>query len=129
MESTMPSPTTSSRDQLHDQWLEHAEAVFNRMFPADSTEPLPTLDVLERRTVQLAQDMACWLLQQRAQDHAHARPAEPVMCPQCHKPAQAVGQADAALPRRTLTTRAGLIELARQKWRCVACRVTFFPPR
>ena len=129
MESPMPTLTTSSRDQLHAQWLEHAEAVFNRLFPADATDPLPTLDVLERRTVQLAQDLAGWLLQQRAQDHTHARPAEPVPCPQCHGPARAVGAADAPLPRRTLTTRAGPIELARQKWRCAACRVAFFPPR
>jgi hypothetical protein len=87
----MPSPTPSSRDQRHDQWLAHAEAVFDRMFPADATEPLPTLDVLERRTVQLAHDMASWLLQQRAQDHTPARPSDPIACPRCHTPGRAVG--------------------------------------
>lgn len=123
------SNTSSRQDHLHQQWLEHAEAVFNRMFPADSAEPLPTLDVLERRTVQLAQDMAAWLLQQRAQDETHARPTQAALCPHCDRPAKAVANADDSLPRRTLTTRTGPIELARQKWRCVTCRVTFFPPR
>ncbi|HEX4607885.1 MAG TPA: hypothetical protein VH092_06755 [Urbifossiella sp.] len=125
----MTTTATSHRDQLRSQWVEHAEAVFDRLFPADQTEPLPTLDRLERRTVQLSQDLAAWLLQQRAQDEAQARPAEPALCPRCRPPARAVGAADAPLPRRTVITRAGPIELARQKWRCGACRVTFFPPR
>ncbi|HEX4612722.1 MAG TPA: hypothetical protein VH092_31290, partial [Urbifossiella sp.] len=44
----MTTTATSHRDQLRAQWVEHAEAVFDRLFPADQTEPLPTLDRLER---------------------------------------------------------------------------------
>ena len=70
MEPDMPTIPTSSPDQLYDQWLEHAEAVFTGVFPADSTGPLPTLDGLERRTAQLAQDTAHWLPAHRHQDQA-----------------------------------------------------------
>ena len=35
----MTTTTTSRREELHAQWLEHAEGVFNRLFPADSAAP------------------------------------------------------------------------------------------
>jgi transposase len=58
-----------------------------------------------------------------------ARPAEAPCCPKCNRPARRVGKPGDPLHRRVLETRAGPIELVREKWRCTACRVVFFPPR
>jgi hypothetical protein len=98
---TVPQPVCS-RDELRRQWQEHADALFERLFPADQAQPLPSFDQLEKRTVQLARDLASWLLQQRSQDAAHARPAQPPTCPRCGQQGRRVGAADAPLSRRVL---------------------------
>ena len=49
------------REDLRRQWLEHAGAVFDRLFPAGDA-PTPTFDQLEQRTCNLSTDLAGWLL-------------------------------------------------------------------
>jgi hypothetical protein len=126
---TTPTPTPSKRDEIRRELHEHVEALFNRLFPEDQSQPLPSFDRIEEQTLQLTRDLESWLLEQRVQSAADARLVETPACPQCQRPARRVGQAGEPLPRRVLTTRAGPIELAREKWRCTTCRVVFFPPR
>lgn len=120
---------TPSRDGIRRDLHAHVDAIFNRLFPDDQSKPLPSFDHIEDQTRQLTRDLESWLLEQRVQSAADARPVEAPACPQCQRPARRVGKPDDPLPRRVLTTRAGPIELAREKWRCTACRVVFFPPR
>ena len=62
----MSTPPTTDREQLRRQWQQHADALFDRLFPAAEAQP-PTFDHLEQRTRQLATDLASWLLEQRVQ--------------------------------------------------------------
>jgi hypothetical protein len=123
------SPPAEPREQLRRQFHEHADALFDRLFPQGAPQPTPSFDRLERRTVQLARDLAAWLLERRAAADPAAHPEQPPACPRCGGPARPAGPPGAPPPRRVLTTRAGDIELARAKFRCTACRVVFFPPR
>jgi hypothetical protein len=128
MRST-PTPRTNDHDDLRRPWREHADAVFDRLFPKDTPLPAARFAQLEQRAQQLAQDLAVWLLERRAAADPQVRPAEPPPCPRCGQPGQRVTALDEALPERVLTTGVGEVELAREKWRCTACRVLFFPPR
>ena len=121
------SPTPEPREQLRRQFHEHADALFDRLFPQGAPQPTPSFDHLERRTVQLARDLAAWLLERRAAADPAAHPERPPACPRCGQAARPAG-VPGAPPRRVLTTRAGDIELVREKYRCTACRVVFFPP-
>jgi hypothetical protein len=125
----MSTPTSTDREQLHQQWRDHADALFERLFPADPTQPPPTFDHLEQRTRQLATDLASWLLEQRLQHAADAAPAPLHPCPRCGRPGQPAPPPDDPRPRRVLTTRVGLVAFRRQRWRCTTCRVVFFPLR
>jgi hypothetical protein len=125
----MNASSQPDHDEIRRQLHEHVDAIFNRLFPQDPSQPLPTFDRIEEQTHQLTRDLESWILEQRVQSAADARPVETPACPHCQRPARRVRKPDAPLPRRVLTTRAGPIELAREKWRCTACRVVFFPPR
>lgn len=125
----MNASSQPDRDEIRRQLHEHVAAIFNRLFSQDPSQPLPNFDRIEEQTHQLTHDLESWLLEQRVQSAADARPVETPVCPQCQHSARRVGNPDAPLPRRVLTTRAGPIELAREKYRCTACRVVFFPPR
>jgi hypothetical protein len=115
------------RDTLRQQWQQHTDAVFERLFPPDSPNTVPCFDHLEGRTLQLARDLAVWLLEQRAQQAAAAAAAAPA-CPHCGQPGQPAPPDDDPRPKRTLVTRAGLLELHRDRYHCTTCRVVFFPP-
>src|SRR5262245_32554511 len=119
---------TDPREDLRQQWLDHANSVFDRLFPPDPSQSCPPFETLEQRSVQLSRHLACWLLERRAASSDQVRPAQPPCCPHCQRPAQWVTPPDQPLPKRVLTTSVGEVELARQKWRCATCRVVFFPP-
>jgi hypothetical protein len=125
----MPDPThtADAREDLRRQWHEHADALFNRLFPAGGT-PTPAFDPLEQRACNLANDLASWLLERRVRAAPEACPAQPPACPRCGRPARPACAPDDPLPKRVLRSRVGDIELARTRWRCTACRVVFFPP-
>ena len=124
----MSSAPTIDREQLRQQWQEHADALFERLFPATETQP-PTFDHLEQRTRQLATDLASWLLEQRVQRVANTAPEGPHACPRCGRAGQPAPPPDDPRPKRVLTTRVGPVEFRRQRWRCTTCRVVFFPLR
>jgi hypothetical protein len=119
---------TDSREDLRRQWLGHANAVFDRLFPEGPARECPPFEDLEQRSVQLSRDLASWLLERRAASSDQVRPVQPPCCPRCQRPAQRVTGPDEPLPKRVLTTSIGDVGLAREKWRCTTCRVVFFPP-
>jgi len=79
MESNMLTIPISSRDRHYDQWLEHAEAAFTSIYPADSTGPLRSHDGPEQLTLQLAADVARGLRQQQAQEETEPEEAVPLL--------------------------------------------------
>lgn len=115
------------REALRREWLENASSVFDRIFPDDAS-PCPTLDALERRSVQLSRDLASWLLERRIAAAPEARPDTPAPCPRCGGPGVPAPDPERAMPRRVVTTEAGDVELRRERWRCKGCRAVFFPP-
>ena len=126
MSDHTPPPT---RDQLRDQWLRHAAAAFDRMFADDQQDRLVTFDQREERAIDLGQDLAAWLLERHTAADPDVRPAQTPACPHCGRPGQRVEPPDGALEERQLTTDTGEVGFGREKWRCTACRVVFFPPR
>ena len=122
--STTPTP---DREQLRQQWRDHADAVFDRLFPADALPPPPTFDHLEERTRQLATDLASWLLERRVQCAADTAAEAPPPCPHCGRPGRPAPPPDDPRPQRVLTTRVGPVAFRRERWRCTTCRVVFFP--
>ena len=123
----MSAPSTD-REQLRQQWHDHADALFARLFPADEAQP-PSFDHLEQRTRQLATDLASWLLEQRVQLGADTGAQRPPACPRCGQPGQPAPAPDDPRPKRVLHTRVGPVEFRRERWRCTTCRVVFFPRR
>jgi hypothetical protein len=115
---------------LRQRWLGHAAAAFDLMFHPEHQPDLTTLDQREQRVVELGEDLKNWLLQQHlaAEAHGEAQPGQAVACPRCGKAARRVERPERPHWERRLTTRAGEVVLKRQKWRCPACRVAFFPP-
>jgi hypothetical protein len=122
----MSEPAADTREALRREWLENASSVFDRLFP-EGDQPCPALDALERRSVQLSRDLASWLLERRIAAAPEARPEQPALCPRCGRPGVRATP-DGPLPRRVVTTEAGDVEVARERWRCPACRAVFFPP-
>ena len=123
---TDAAPPAEAREELRRQWREHADALFDRLFP-EGPAPTPSFDHLEQRALNLAGDLAGWLLERRAGCAPEARPADPARCPRCGREGRPDPDPADPMPRRVLRSRAGDIELARQRWRCTTCRVVFFP--
>jgi hypothetical protein len=60
--SDNPFPRPVDADELRRQWHEHADTVFDRLFPDDPQATPPSFAQREQRTDQLARDLAAWLL-------------------------------------------------------------------
>src|SRR5262245_21318522 len=95
----LPGPVDDPRQQLRAQWRRHADAVFDRLFPEDPDAPLPDFDQLEGRAEQLADDLACWLLQQRLDAPPPARPPTAPARPRCGRPGRPLHPRHHPLPR------------------------------
>ncbi len=93
--------TPAVRQVVRQQGRQHADAVFERLFPPDAQASVPLFDHLESRAVRLARDLAGWLLEQRIQHAAPTAAAAP-NCPRCGQPGRPAPHADATRCKRTL---------------------------
>ena len=123
------------KDERYERWLGRAAAAYRRMFDDKSQEELVTLTEREAMAVALSKELAAFLLEEHvAADPARA-PAEActTCCPKCGQagtPApQKAGKRGASLPERTVRTRAGDIDIQRERWKCQRCRIVFFSAR
>jgi hypothetical protein len=120
---------------LHDRWLARAEDAYGRMFGGESHEELVTLTEREDMAVAIGKELAAFLLEEHVAADAAKAPAEAstTCCPKCGQPGQAAarkaGQREEKLPERTVTTRAGNIDIRRERWKCARCRIIFFSAR
>jgi hypothetical protein len=123
--------TAEQREELRRRWLSHAAAAFDLMFDPQYQDELGTFDQRELRALDLGRDLTAWLIQQHANADGQARPddSSPPACPKCGQAGRRVTPPDEPLPSRPVTTLSGEVTLRREKWRCTACRVVFFPPR
>jgi len=124
------------KDARYERWLVRAKAAYGRMFCDKNQAELVTLTEREEMAVLLGKEMATFLLEEHvAADPAKAPAAEasPACCPKCGQPGapapQKVGTGKASLPERTVRTRAGDIDIQRERWKCGRCRIVFFPAR
>lgn len=120
------------KDARYERWLARAATAYERMFNDKAREELVTLTEREDMAVCLAKELAAFLLEEHvAADPARA-PAEAsaACCPKCGQPGkpapQKAGKGRMDLPERMVTTRAGDIDIRRQRWKCPRCRVIFF---
>jgi hypothetical protein len=123
------------KDARYERWLARTEAAYRRMFCEENQEGLVTLTEREDMAVALGKEMAAFLLEEHvAADPARA-PAEAsaTCCPKCGQPGtpapQKAGKRGENLPERTVRTRAGDIDIRRQRWKCPRCRILFFSAR
>jgi len=123
------------RDARYERWLARAAAAYDRMFCAENQEGLVTLTEREDMAVALGKEMAAFLLEEHVAADPAKAPAEAstACCPKCGQPgtraAQQAGKEGEGLPERTVTTRAGDIDIRRERWKCAKCRVVFFSAR
>jgi hypothetical protein len=89
----------------------------------------------EDMAVCLGKELAAFLLEEHvAADPAQA-PAEAstTCCPKCGQPGkpapQKAGKRGVNLSERKVRTRAGDIDIRRERWKCARCRVVFFSAR
>ena len=113
----------------HDRWVQRTEAAYRRMFEGKSQEGLATLTERENMAVLIGRELAAFLLEEHVAMDPAAQPAEAsaTCCPKCGRAGMPAVEGDEELPERTVTTRAGDIEVRRQRWRCAKCRIVFFP--
>jgi hypothetical protein len=125
-----PADADARRAELRQRFLGHCAAAFDLMFRPEYQDQLATFDQREERAVELGRDLTAWLLQQHANADPLARPdgQPPPTCPKCGRAGQRLGEPGQPLPQRQVTTQAGEVTLSRERWRCTACRVVFFPP-
>lgn len=116
---------------VQDRWVQRTEAAYRRMFEGKSQEELVTLTQREDLAVAIGKELATFLLEEQVALDPAAQPAEASMtcCPKCGQPGLPAVKEGQELQERTVTTRAGDIELWRQRWECAKCRIIFFSAR
>ena len=116
------------RETVHERWVQRSEAAYRRMFEGKSQEELVTLTQREDMAVAIGKELAAFLLEEQVALDPAAQPAEAssTCCPKCGQSGRPAVKEDQELLERTMTTRAGDIELWRQRWECVKCRIIFF---
>jgi hypothetical protein len=80
-------------------------------------------------------ELAAFLLEEHVAADLAKAPTEActTCCPKCGQPGkpapQKAGKRGAGLPERTVRTRAGDIDIQRERWKCERCRIVFFSAR
>lgn len=110
------------------QWAQRTKAAYQRMFEGKSQEELVTLTQREDMAVAIGKELSAFLLEEQVALDPAAQPAEAssTCCPKCGQPGRPAVKEGQELQGRMVTTRAGDIELERQRWECVKCRIIFF---
>ena len=123
------------KDARYERWLARAAGAYERMFGGKSHEELVTLTEREDMAVCLGKELAAFLLEEHVAADPAKAPAEActACCPKCGQPGtpapQKAGKRGASLPERTVRTRAGDIDVRRERWKCGRCRIVFFSAR
>ena len=123
------------KDTRRERWLVRAATAYERMFCDQNQEQLVTLTEREDMAVSLGKELAAFLLEEHVAADPAKAPAEActTCCPKCGQPGtrapQKAGKRGVSLPERTVRTRAGDIDIQRERWKCAQCRVVFFSAR
>jgi hypothetical protein len=123
------------KDARYERWLARSAAAYERMFGGKSHEELVTLTEREDMAVCLGKELAAFLLEEHVAADPAKAPAEAssTCCPKCGQPGkpapQKAGKRGVNLPERKVRTRAGDIDIGRERWKCERCRVIFFSAR
>ena len=123
------------KDARYERWLARTAAAYERMFGGKSQEELVTLTEREDMAVCLGKELAAFLLEEHVAADPAKAPAEAstACCPKCGQPGKRAPQKaerrGVDLPERKVRTRAGDIDIRRERWKCERCRVVFFSAR
>ena len=123
------------KDARYERWLVRAAATYDRMFCDKNQKELVTLTEREDMAVSLGKELAAFLLEEHVATDPAKAPVEActACCPKCGQPGkpapQKAGKRGASLPERTVRTRAGDIDIQRERWECQRCRIVFFSAR
>ncbi len=115
------------KDARYERWLVRVTAAYHRMFDGRGQEELVTLTEREDMAVCLGKELAAFLLEEHVAADPARVPAEActTCCPKCGQagtPApQKAGKRGASLPERRVRTRAGDIDIQRERWECKRC--------
>lgn len=113
---------------LRQRWAQRAEDAYRRMFEGKSQEELVTLSQRETMAMLIAKELAAFMLEEHVALDAAAKPTDAgsACCPKCSQVGMPADPEDDELLERKVVTRAGAIDVRRQKWRCAKCRILFF---
>ena len=117
--------------ELRERWRKRTDAAFERMLADKNQADLVTFTEREDMAVLIAKELAAFLLEEQlAQDPlVHPDKNTPPCCPKCKQPGRPAMKPKEKLPGRQVTTRAGEVQLQRERWHCAKCRVVFFSVR
>jgi hypothetical protein len=117
--------------ELREKWRRRSDAAFERMYGGKTQEQLVTMTEREDMAVLIAKELAAFLLEEHIALDPAVCPDEaaPPCCPKCGQPGQRAMKPREKLPDREVRTRAGDIQLRRERWRCGKCRILFFSAR
>jgi len=116
---------------VREQWMQRTEAAYQRMFEGKGQKELATLTQREDMAVSIGKELAAFLLEEHVALDPAAQPAEAssTCCPKCGQAGIPAVRENEELVERSVTTRAGDIQLRRQRWWCAKCRIVFFSAR
>jgi len=123
------------KDARYERWLARAAAAYERMFCDKNQKELVTLTEREEMAVALSKELAAFLLEEHVAADPAKAPAEASLgcCPKCGQPGTPAppqgGKRGAGMPERMVRTRAGDIDIRRERWKCGRCRIVFFSAR
>jgi hypothetical protein len=117
------------RARLRQEFVREAGAAFDRMFDPAVQDQLVTFTQREDLALELGQELMAELLLNHVAGDSQVRPTVATCCPKCKREGQRVTKMRERLPERELTTRAGVITLRREQWKCPKCRILFFSVR
>ncbi len=117
--------------ELRERWRKRTDAAFERMFADKNQADLVTFTEREDMAVLIAKELAAFLLEEQLSQDPLVHPDEnaPPCCPKCKLPGRPAMKPKEKLPDRQVTTRAGKVQLQRERWQCAKCRILFFSVR
>jgi hypothetical protein len=124
------SLTPAKREELHREYLQKANELFESMFDEGRQEQLVTMTQREDCILKGGGELFEWLMARHLEQDSMAVPdrSHSITCPECGHEGVPDGKQPKPVPR-LVTTRTGKLRFERRKYRCPHCRAVFFPPR
>lgn len=112
-----------SREQLKEEFIADAEALFDELMAWDEQTQEPNLTQIEEIVLELRKRFGEQIAQKLMRRQEQRQPAEKVRCPKCGREMAPKGMKD-----NRVETRIGNLKIERGYYYCSQCQKGIFPP-